>query len=320
MIFGVKNYPYLCDDDEYEKCHPYTERLMPGVYFFQAWGAQGGGIQSTKTMGGKGGYASGILSILRPTYIYIYVGHYGSSYREENPTDNKYAYNCGGKPRGSGGGGGATDFRLVKGEHNETTSLKSRILIAGGGGGSDYKSKALMGGVGGGLKGGDADGEAGKGGTQEKGGEHGVNQDNSKDGQNLDGNLGMGGSTMCDTAGGGGGYYGGGSGACIDTGNGGGGGSGYVSGHPECTIHPSNLVFKNPMLFDGNQSFPTITDTLFTKMEIGHALNGHAKITLLSHLYINSCLKYHSIRFYSFLLYIIFLQNYREKEQISIRI
>ena len=52
MIYSEKNFPYLCGE-EYEICRPYTEKLLPGVYFFQAWGAQGGGISYLNTMGGK---------------------------------------------------------------------------------------------------------------------------------------------------------------------------------------------------------------------------------------------------------------------------
>ena len=282
----IYRFPYPCDDSEYEECHPHTVKLLPGIYLFQAWGAQGGGINTIPVMGGKGGYASGILKINIPKTFYVYVGHYGSSWNDPD----KYAYIGGGKAQTSGGGGGATDFRLELGEHNETKSLQSRILVAGGGGGADYASNILYeGGVGGGVKGGD--GSDGKGGDQSSG---------------CGMILGMGESATCNTAAGGGGYYGGEAAKCVEAGRGAGGGSGYVSGHEQCGNHPSNLVFQTPVLIDGNNPFPTIDDISYSILETGHELNGYAKITKLSNLYINSCLKSHSSNFCLYVIYLFF--------------
>ena len=294
MVSIIYEFPYPCGDSEYELCHPYTKKLFPGVYFFQAWGAQGGGINTIPLMGGKGGYASGILTVRVPTTFYVYVGHYGSSWND----NDKYAYNGGGLAKSSGGGGGATDFRLVNGEHNDTESLLSRVLVAGGGGGADQRDvNTYLGGVGGGVKGGDADNGNAKGGNQY--------EETTSSGTSINGKLGMGGSATCDTSSGGGGYYGGASGSCKGYGTGAGGGSGYASGHDDCQEHSSGVVFQNPVLIDGNNLFPTIDDTTFTKMETGHELNGHAKITLLSRLYINSCSSQHSTHLWILIIVIL---------------
>ncbi len=73
--------------------------------------------------------------------MYIYVGECYNGAKET------MCYNGG----GSGGystvgietgtnGGGATDIRLLNGNWNDFESLKSRIMVAGGGGGSSYIS------------------------------------------------------------------------------------------------------------------------------------------------------------------------------------
>ena len=301
MPFTNKTYNYPCDS--YSECHPYEEKLWPGVYFFQAWGAQGGGIASVNLMGGKGGYASGYLTLKKPTKVYIYVGHHGSSYSKEDP--HKYAYNGVSEPGWSGGGGGATDFRLFGGEDLDSKSLSSRILVAGGGGGGEYYTSHIKGGVGGGIKGGDAETNGGKGGTQYAGGKAGTEYDSGKQGQNDDGHFGYGGKPVCDTASGGGGYYGGGSGSCVSTGTGAGGGSGYVSGHPDCPLHPSGIFFINPLLLDGSESFPSPTS--INDVEIGHELNGVAKITYVGHVYANSCFHSFKLQFSNVLLIIFIL-------------
>ena len=285
MSFNSKIYNYPCGG--YSECNPHEEKLLPGVYFFQAWGAQGGGIQSVSSMGGKGGYTSGYITIKKATTIYIYIGHHGSSYSQTDP--HKYAYNGGSKPGWSGGGGGATDFRLIGGSDLNDTSLHSRILVAGGGGGSDYYNEIIPGGVGGGLKGGDAGSNGGKGGTQNDGGKAGAETDSGKEGQNDNGHFGYGGVPQCDTASGGGGYYGGGSGSCINKGTGGGGGSGYISGHPDCDLHASHLFFTNPTLLDGSQTFPKAGAEAISDVETGHEGNGCAQITYIGQVFANSC-------------------------------
>ena len=112
-----------------------------GNYYFQAWGAQGGDVPnatSPKALGGKGGYAAGSISLTVGQKVYVYVGNAGV-------VGGGATFNGGGSGgRGVAGaaasGGGATDFRLVKGKWNNPTSLNSRIIVAGGGGGAEYSN------------------------------------------------------------------------------------------------------------------------------------------------------------------------------------
>ena len=109
---------------------PYT-----GYYQMECWGAKGG---SASGAGGNGAYTSGNIYLEKGEKLYIYVGQEGGNLQT-------LTFNGG----GSGGtmyscrsGGGATDIRLEKGEWNNFESLKSRIMVASGGGGSvgaEYK-------------------------------------------------------------------------------------------------------------------------------------------------------------------------------------
>lgn len=117
----------------------YTGKLQPvllkkGKYMIEAWGAEGG--SSANVVGGA--YVKGTLDLDSDTTIYVNVGG--------TPKDHKGGYNGGGTGASDNsnttyeingkvykvlgyGGGGATDVRI-------TTDPKSRILIAGGAGGS----------------------------------------------------------------------------------------------------------------------------------------------------------------------------------------
>ena len=233
-----------------------------GYYKFEAWGASGGGAT-----GGKGGYSSGYVYLTKGTEIYVYVGYNptfttGSCY-ETNDNDAfnaNYMGSC-------AGGGGATDFRLVSGEWNDTASLVSRILVAGGGGGQLY---AGYGGAGGGLIaqsgygiGPDSTYYVGTGGTQT-----GVA-------------LGLSGRI---TTTGGGGYYGGAGGL----GGNAGGGSSFISGYSGCNAvdssgnptgsanHYSGKVFVNSQMLTGNDMIPNHNHSGFMT---GNSGNGYATIT-----------------------------------------
>uniref|UniRef100_UPI00203FB633 glycine rich domain-containing protein n=1 Tax=Odoribacter lunatus TaxID=2941335 RepID=UPI00203FB633 len=172
-------------------------------------------------------------------------------------------------------GGGATDIRLIKGEWNDFNSLKSRIMVAGGGGGSDYfASYGSNGGAAGGLNGYDGNYYRNKGsnsytiargGSQTSGGKGGIGVSKGKSGS-----FGMGG---CRTeysnngsygSGGGSGYYGGGYGHYNHyVAGSGAGGSSFISGHNGCdainsagshtgqSVHYSGLSFTNTVMIDG---------------------------------------------------------------------
>ena len=49
--------------------------LPAGTYKLEVWGAEGGGGQNN-TLGGKGGYSKGNITLLNNTVLYIYVGQY----------------------------------------------------------------------------------------------------------------------------------------------------------------------------------------------------------------------------------------------------
>lgn len=103
-------------DPYYTYTVPYT-----GTYKLEVWGAQGGDYTISGGLGGLGGYSLGTTTLEKGTLLYVYVG-------------NQSGYNGGGAPKYKGGyGGGATDIRMVAGAWNNSESLLSRIIVAGGG-------------------------------------------------------------------------------------------------------------------------------------------------------------------------------------------
>ena len=126
---------------------PYT-----GTYKIQCWGAQGGSIPGDRYSfpypdGGLGGYTSGNIHINKGQILYIYVGQQGSLANEAN-----CSFNGGGKGATNDGacasGGGETDIRIIGGPYNTPSSYKSRIIVAGGGGGCE---RTYLAGAAGGL-------------------------------------------------------------------------------------------------------------------------------------------------------------------------
>ena len=131
-----------------------------GEYKIELWGAQGGDYNST-SVGALGGYTSGNIILDKDLPLYIYVGNkvnYSSS------TVNSTVFNNGLSTSGGYNGGGATDVRLVNGNWNYFGSLKSRIMVAAGGGVTSQSTGNA--GAAGGLKGYDSTNSSGtKGGT-----------------------------------------------------------------------------------------------------------------------------------------------------------
>ncbi|MDR2082689.1 MAG: hypothetical protein LBP35_03590 [Candidatus Ancillula trichonymphae] len=88
----------------------------------------GGGTIAAK--GGKGGYATGTLHLEVGQKLYMYTGNSGTG----------DSWNGGGARLDANdyknGGGGGTDIRLTNGNWDTSAGLNSRILVAGGGGGS----------------------------------------------------------------------------------------------------------------------------------------------------------------------------------------
>lgn len=142
-VFG-----YPCPDNQYD-CSPYTVSLDPGRYLFEAWGARGGfDVWATGiSVPGLGGYTSGILKTRRPLTVYLYVG--STSF-----FNSIFFY------KGSDIfvlGGASSDVRLYANktfDWSNPLSLRSRIMVSGGGGGAEWEKNT--GGNGGGLQGGSA--------------------------------------------------------------------------------------------------------------------------------------------------------------------
>ena len=288
---------------------------VTGTYKVELWGASG----SSKgyTTGGKGAYTSGEIYLKKDELFYIYEGETGEVF-------GRNAYNGGGSGTvgyKSGSGGGATDIRLVSGIWSSYDSLKTRIMVAAGGGGAGYWSGATAGGSGGsagGLLGysgsfnyaSSNDGylSVARGGSQTIGGygyrfQHtGGNGNNGSFGRGANGDVNYGG-------GGGGGYYGGGGGAASNSITGqGGGGSSYISGHKGCNsileeststniihngspYHYSGYFFENTNMVDGNgYKWESDLRTVQTNMPsynsdtlvVGNTGNGYARITLIN--------------------------------------
>jgi len=209
-----------------------TLTLQPGTFSIQCWG--GDGYTQTAGYNGRGGYSSGILNLTSTTVVYIYVGGVGG-YPSTGVTANTWSFNGGGigYPASNslyGNGGGASDVRTVGGLWDNSLSLASRVIVAGGGGAG--RNSSYIGGNGGGLTGGTGtyfspDQTGGPtGGTQTAGGSNtgytsGLTLATLGKAATWDGNT----LTANFLAGGGGGYYGGASGRVA-----GGGGSSYLGG------------------------------------------------------------------------------------------
>jgi len=262
-----------------------------GYYKIEAWGAGGGRnrAQGSLTNGstrdpGYGAYTSGVAYLSKGQKIYIYVGGKGAN--GETNTIVPGGWNGGGRgdydhsdDESAGSGGGATDIRLIRGEWDDFESLKSRVMVAGGGGGSAYTEP---GGSGGTLTGGNT--YYSTGGTQTSGYAFGKGQD----GVYVDDNV--------DVAGGGGGYYGGyanSSGGSSVYRTSGAGGSSFVSGcngcnaisklstennliHSGLNTHYSRLVFSDIVMLSGNDSMPNYDGT---GNITGNSDDGYVRIT-----------------------------------------
>ena len=213
----------------------YYEYKIPktGKYKIELWGASGGSSRANGEYG-KGGYTSGQITLNKNEVLYIYVGGAGTSVADI--VTGFGGYNGGGSVSyngsgtiGGGSGGGATDVRLVSGAWNNETSLKSRIMVAGGAGGASYecceRSFGNAGGAGGNSPSSNVLGAGGSSGVTWKGSYPAMN------------------------GAGGGGYYGGKGGSSWN--EAGGGGSSYVSGANGFAVHSSGKKFTNATVTAG---------------------------------------------------------------------
>lgn len=294
--------------------------LAPGKYKLEAWGAQGGAANTVE--GGKGGYSTGYLELEDPTLIYLSVGGKGDtiSVNNSNATGNLSNWSSGTSAKGSisfGGGGypyakivrastyttyassggGASDIRIG------TNSLYSRVMVAGGGGGSGslgYWNEKGFGGSGGGSSG--TEGSTGSGaghianpGSESSGGsgDYAYNSTNtfSSNGMNVSGTFGYGGSFSIQwhsgggdaaAGGGGGGWYGGASG--VHNAGGGGGGSGYIytsttaASYPSGCLLDSKYYLSDASMIAGNNS---MIDPESGSSVTGRSGNGYIRITAI---------------------------------------
>ena len=280
----------------------------PGYYKIELWGAQGG------NSGGKGAYTTGKIFLSKNTKLFFYVGGSAGS----NPSGVAQfvpgGYNGGGSNNGQnccnrvfGSGGGATDVRLENGAWDYLDSLKSRIMVAAGGGGKF--SDGTVSGIGGdggtliGLPGmGDySDYCTGQGATQTNAGiiattgaycEDTVGNANYTSPGQIFGGFGYGGahgSEGNNSTGGGGGYYGGGSSGHITSA---GGGSSFISGYAGVNAITSSLIHTNNTLHYSNKYF------INGKMQSGvNEGNGKAKITYLGPYYPKKNTKLNNTRY-----------------------
>jgi hypothetical protein len=268
--------PFPCSDST--DCTHYSVTLESGRYDLEVWGAQGGNDThySDTVFGGRGGYSKGTVQLNCKTTLYVYVGGSGTG-------------SASGVTYGSTGGGGGTDIRLQNGLWNNANGLRTRIIVAGGGGGrlgKNYEGAAFIGNDGGGTTAPTftANSYTTTGATQTSGGTsthtafagsfgyanpYSNYNVNSKGGYN-------GGSRGSDTnvnGGAGGGWWGG----CTSwpTGS---GGSGFVytSSNSQCSAS-SDYYLSNASTFSGNTNFLSP----YGGYETGHRGNGFARITAL---------------------------------------
>lgn len=294
-----------------------------GNYEIELWGAAGGKVayfiipSMIENKNGRGAYVKGTIHLKEGDLLYVQVGGKGEDGKVHKEgsrftafgypsTGGKGGYNGGGdgfedpETQAGGGGGGATDIRLVSGTWNDFESLKSRIMVASGGGGMsrfyEYKDSASAG-TGESGSGGTLNGKDGKvnlgilehtygfGSTQKTGYQFGIGDH---------GQLCM--TTLNGLGGGAGGYYGSYSGRCglqdWEVPGGAGGASSFVSGCKGCvaitknstkdkilfsdsSIHYSGLVFTNITMKSGDEIMP---NPISNHSMLGNKRNGYARI------------------------------------------
>ena len=322
----------------YNQWGNYSLYLLPSIYRFHCWGASGGYLELN---GSRGAYISGLIQLKEGRRIFIYVGEKGVV-RGNKETFNgggksSYTINYAVKDAYSSSGGGGTDIRLIDGEWDNFESLKSRIIVAGGGGGetnfiTQSVSRPGLGGYAGIYEAEPANFSERSdlydqpeafppttGGGQKEGGKSGGRRAGN------DGSFGKGGNgemlnDYAHSSGAGGGYFGGGGAGITRHRLGcGAGGSSFISGVEgfaamsfesttnnyifKGSVHYSGLYFTNPVLHSGKDFF--LSPDGF--MERGHSGDGAVLIERLTSILSCNC-KSKLYLNYTFLL-IIFLKH-----------
>jgi hypothetical protein len=249
--------------------------LDSGTYELEVWGASGG-LTHSSYVRGLGGYSRGIITLKERTKVFVHIGSQGNDtyygVGTQGCNGGGYALNTNGRS-----GGGSTDIRL------KNDSLFSRVIVAGGGGGTGDQSPD-SGGHGGGLNGGNGGYNtqysgcyAGKGAGQQT---ETTACANGRENTCPKGTFGYGGNiTNYHGGGGGGGWFGGSASNCE---YGGGGGSGYVFTRSSAKVGGyllgEEFYLSNTSLLSGSQSFPKPDKSGY---ETGHVGNGYAIIKSL---------------------------------------
>ena len=243
VVRNLYSVDFNCTGDVQEWTAP-----VNGLYRFTTYGAQGGSLDNAE--GGKGGFASGEISLYEGNKFYIYVGCEGS--------ENQPGYNGGGSENANGAsGGGATHIATSNlGElYNYENNKEDIIMVAGAGGGA--------GSMNGGNGGNNPTSGLGIYGTEALPGSltvGGLGGDNAGDGS-----FGKGGSIYSEytdhlAGAGGAGFYGGGAGGfgsplnSSEDGFGGAGGSNYVS------TRLSNVKQDTGVKYDNGYAQVTLLD------------------------------------------------------------
>ena len=277
----------------YDTIGEYSLSVKPGIYKIECWGASGGSLNAKPS---KGAYISGYISFFSSRDVFIFVGEKGYVYNTSVTFNGggSCAYRTGTTNNHAASGGGASDVRLISnGNWSDFESLKSRIIVAAGGGGeADYSGglRPAPGGDGGiieGFKGQNSSIHTepsqyhvdATGGTQTSGGKPGGYQTDASHPDDVLGNpgdFGSGGTanyprTPYSSGGGGSGYFGGGAGGVtVHFLGSGAGGSSYISGgngfrsitmnstyferYFQDNIHYSGLRFHNIVYKTGNDN------------------------------------------------------------------
>ena len=290
------NYP--CESKSV--CTLISVTFPKGVFRIECWGASGGDRSSNIEDGGKGAYTKGEIAFSEKRTVYLSIGASGDAEMKEK-------YGGGGRCIStdplSRTGGGSTDVRLENSE--DFDGLKSRIMVAAGGGGAVDHANVAVAGFGGNLTGSISTitnntncqntqpfkisfpANQTHGGISTKGAH-----------QVEDGSFGKGGGLLGGYgASGGGGYYGGSSGNAVNclvfTGA---GGSSFISGFEGCdaidknsteeqiyhtgdNMHYSGLRFTASVMKSGEQKMPF--PSFLSSDRIGHHGNGVVRITTI---------------------------------------
>jgi Glycine rich protein/Domain of unknown function DUF11 len=255
--------------------------VPPGVTSVQVTATGAAGSQSIvgpTGAAGAGAQVTGTVAVSGGTTLFVEVGGTPTTAGCAGGGHCVGGFNGGGSAGITvGAGGGASDVRTTGMPLSgpQTASLNSRLIVAGGGGGSGQRGFCGSGhGTPTGGSGGDAGASGGGGslctdhltgistgggaGTQSGGGDGGISQNAANTGATgfgAAGSLGTGAAGVGTGGGGGGGYYGGGSGAPqiilgtnfeLQAASGGGGGSSYVpaGGTSSVTTSPASVTIS----------------------------------------------------------------------------